>query len=269
MSGGSPGAVSSRERFRMRLAAALPPERRSALAWQVRPWLYRGTRFECPSCGGRFRAFMTHRGAPNVRCPRCGAMERHRLLSLYLEANPGLLEGSLDVLHVAPEPSLRRRLRQMDNLRYLSGDLCSPEADLAFDLQAMPFADSSFDVVLCNHVLEHVDDDRRAMREIHRVLRPGGWALLMCPIGRDRELTLEDAAARTPAQRLSRFGQEDHVRLYGDDYFERLREAGFAVQRVSLEEAARGGKIERHKLRRDADLFRDDELVLCRIAGFG
>ena len=171
------------------------------------------------------------------------------------------------MLHVAPEQSLRRRLSRLPNLRYLSGDLCSTRADLAFDLQEMPFEEDSFYVVLCNHVLEHVDDDRRAMLEIHRVLRPGGWALLMCPIGRDRQRTLEDSAAQTPEARLNRFGQEDHVRLYGDDYFDRLREAGFAVTRVRLEEAASDDQIELHKLRRDADVFCDDELILCRIAG--
>jgi SAM-dependent methyltransferase len=193
-------------------------------------------------------------------------MERHRLLWLHLQNNPALLEGDLDILHIAPEYVLKRRLSRASNLNYITGDLGAPLADLKLDVQDMPFANESFDVVFCNHVLEHVDDDRQAMREIYRVLRPEGWALLMCPLGRKLDITIEDPHTRTPTARLANYGQEDHVRLYGSDYFDRLREAGFVIETLRVEDVASGNAIETHKLRRDTDLFREDELIICRPA---
>ena len=111
--------------------------------------------------------------------------------------------------------------------RYVTADLESPLADLHFDVQRIPLADNSVDVVLCNHLLEHVADDRRALRELHRILRPGGWGIVLSPVERDYEHTFEDDSITDPDERTRIFGQYDHRRIYGADYTDRLREAGF------------------------------------------
>ncbi len=162
-------------------------------------------------------------------CPKCRCLERHRLLWLYLtQATDLFSSGHRSVLHVAPEPVLERRLRSAPNLHYVSADLHSPRVMCRADITCLPFKSDSFDVIICYHVLEHVADDRQAMGELFRVLKPTGWALLQSPIDVTRETTYEDAAA-TPQDRERLFGQHDHVRVYGRDYKERLEQAGFEV----------------------------------------
>ncbi len=195
-------------------------------------WWLRGDRFECPCCGGRFRRFQPHgvKRRENARCPGCGALERHRLQWLYLRDCTNLYTDRLRVLHFAPEISLQRSLRQLANLDYVSADLDSPRADVWFDICAIPYPQASFDVVLCSHVLEHVPDDRKAMRELFRVLKPGGWGLIQVPMDRNRAETFEDWSVTAEADRERVFGQRDHVRIYGNDYYDRLKEAGFRVE---------------------------------------
>ena len=161
-------------------------------------------------------------------CPYCGSLERHRLVWLYLTRRSELFTcGPMKLLHLAPEPCLEHRLHQRLGEGYLSADLHDPRAMVKADIMALPFADASFDVVYCSHVLEHVADDRRALREIRRVLREGGWALILVPVHAGP--TLEDPAVTDAAERERRFGQADHVRRYGEDFAVRLRQAGFAV----------------------------------------
>jgi SAM-dependent methyltransferase len=186
-------------------------------------------RMSCPICGYA-GTFLSFGDPPRARamCPGCRSLERHRLLHLFL-ARPGA--PSLDdkaILHIAPESHLSMRLRR--NPRYVTGDVSAAGVDRVVDVCAMPFADGEFDVVIANHVLEHVADDGRALREIHRVLGPTGWAILMVPIVEARDTTHEDPALEDPAQRRLYFGQEDHVRLYGRDYLTRLAAAGFRVE---------------------------------------
>jgi ubiquinone/menaquinone biosynthesis C-methylase UbiE len=155
-------------------------------------------------------------------------------------------------------------LKALPQLNYLSVDRDSRFADIHCDLQDLPFTAQRFDVVIANHVLEHVTDDRKAMAEIVRVLADGGWAVLMCPIARDRPATLEDATITTPEDRLRVYGQEDHLRLYGADYPRRLAEAGFDVEaRHYLQELA-PEIIERYGLRRQHDLFDEDDIFIAR-----
>jgi SAM-dependent methyltransferase len=188
-----------------------------------------GRNVRCNCCGWRFRHFEAHRGRPNSRCPRCGAAERHRLLALYLRARTDLFRTPLDVLQFAPEEGIVRVLER-SRARTVSVDIDHPLADQTMDIRSLTFGDGSFDLVLCNHVLEHVWEDRAAMAELYRVLRPGGVALVMVPWDEDAATTREDPAVVDPADRLRLYGQEDHVRYYGRDLLDRLARVGFSVQ---------------------------------------
>jgi SAM-dependent methyltransferase len=238
--------------------------RRRALLGAVRAARHRGDLVECPCCDSTFSRFLPHRGRDNAKCPRCGALERHRLLWLFLERETDLFDGDRSLLHIAPEYAFLRRLSRTAGLRYVTGDLDSALADVELDAMDLPFASESFDSLICNHVLEHVEDDRRALAEIHRVVRPGGWAILMCPVDRRRATTLEDAEVRAPEDRHRVFGQSDHVRLYGRDYADRLAAAGFAVRADRYLDGFDERSIVRRGLRREADeAFGDEEVFLC------
>lgn len=201
---------------------------------------------------------MAFRGVPNVRCPGCGSMNRHRLLWLYLHTRTPLLTQSARMLHIAPEYPLWRAFRHMAHLDYTSADLMSNLADVRADLQHLPFAENSFDVVVCNHVLEHVDDDGEAMDEIRRVLAPGGWAILMHPVDRSRQLTLDDGAGRTPEERMERYGQEDHARLYGTDFPDRLRARGLKAVEDRFIDQLPADIVERYCLKSEHPIFEED-----------
>jgi SAM-dependent methyltransferase len=189
-----------------------------------------GSDRHCPICERSFRSF-AGAGYPSRKdalCINCGSLERHRLLWLFLQQRPGLMKmGATRLLHVAPEPCIAEKLREASGPGYLSADLMS-DAMEQMDICDIHYPDASFDAIYCNHVLEHVADDRKAMREFRRVLRPHGWAIILVPVTTDR--TFEDPTITDPKERLRLFGQEDHVRCYGPDYVDRLREAGFDVQ---------------------------------------
>jgi len=215
-----------------RSALSLLPDRPARVVRQgflnARGRLFQGDNVSCPCCGGRFSRFLQV-GLPSrpAACPGCDSRERHRLLHLYLHQQTNLFKDPLRVLHIAPEVSLQSELMKSPNVSYLSADRSSSLAMTRMDITDIQFPDASFDVILCSHVLEHVDDDRRAMRELHRVLRPGGWAILQVPMDLSRDHTFEDPRVTDPRERTRLFGQWDHVRLYGRDYAERLRAAGF------------------------------------------
>ncbi|WP_442505078.1 class I SAM-dependent methyltransferase [Novipirellula sp. SH528] len=136
------------------------------------------------------------------------------------------------LLHVAPEPILSKLIQAHDYIDYLSADLVNPKAMVKMDLTEIEYPNNSFDVVYCSHVLEHIPDDRKAMREIFRVLRRGGWAILQVPI--TSNFTFEDATIQSPEEREKAFGHHDHVRRYGQDYRDRLVEAGFSVEIIAF-----------------------------------
>lgn len=187
--------------------------------------MYRGWRLECPCCGGRYRRFVARGYRRDAICPGCFAAERHRTLWLFLSRETDLLAGDKRILHFAPEPSLAAKLRAMPG--YMSADLDLGRAMRVMDITAIPLADESIDAILCNHVLEHVPDDRAALRELRRVLAPTGVAYMQHPISYDRD-TYEDPSITSEEGRLRAFGQEDHVRIYGRDFDARVEAAGFA-----------------------------------------
>jgi SAM-dependent methyltransferase len=256
-----------RASFARAAARALVPARlRPELLSVVRPLRYRGEAAHCACCGGDFARFISHQNRPFAKCPRCGALERHRLLVSYLRGQTDLFTASLDVLHVAPEWCLQRELRRQPNLNYVSGDLDSPLAMDRIDLLDLPYGAETFDIVICNHVLEHVDDDRRALLEIRRVLRPGGRAIIMSPIDGASSATVEDSSVKTPEERRRVYWQRDHMRRYGTDFGDRVAECGFDVETIHHIDQFDEHEVKRQGLRRESALFSDDDIFLCRAA---
>jgi SAM-dependent methyltransferase len=196
---------------------------------------------------------------PDRVCWRCGSLERDRLLWLFFDRNPSLLEPGMRILHVAPEASLRPRLERVAGI-YSCGDLTGTFGDEIIDITSLPFDDRSFDAVICNHVLEHVPDDRAAMRELRRVLAPGGWAILLVP-DVEAEHTIEDRSVVDAAERLALYGQEDHVRRYGRDYLDRLAAAGFTPKAIDLAAELPAAVIARHRLQKFNAV---EPIFLCR-----
>ena len=206
---------------------------------------YHGSNRYCPTCGKHSRAFLPAGLIPrkDASCPFCGALERHRLLCLFLQKNPSMLEGRPRTLHVAPEPCLEPIFRSRLGERYLTADLFNPKAMERMDICDIHHVEESFGAIYCSHVLEHVPDDRRAIREFFRILKGDGWAILNVPIMRDS--TYEDPSIVDPKEREKAFGQVDHVRVYGSDYIDRLREAGFFVKVIKVSDLANKEQAEK------------------------
>jgi len=192
--------------------------------------LHKGDNVKCPCCQHKFKKFLTYgvKARAGALCPWCLALERHRLLWKYLEDKTDIYTKELSVLHFAPEHQFQERLKAAKNITYLSCDLDMPTAMEKQDITKLTYSDNSFDVILCNHVLEHIPDDAKAMQELYRVLKPNGWAILQTPM-LAKPKTLEDLTITNPKERERVFGQNDHVRIYGDDKRQRLEAAGFTV----------------------------------------
>jgi SAM-dependent methyltransferase len=193
---------------------------------------YKGNAVECPVCKSQFKKFVPY-GRTNPRenalCPNCLALERHRLMWLYLQEKTNFFDAPHKVLHVAPEHCFIHRFEAMKNLDYVTADIESPLAQVKMDIHAIPFESNTFDVAFCNHVMEHVADDHQAMKELCRVLKPNGWAIIQSPMDTSRSTTFEDASITSEADREKYYWQKDHVRLFGLDYAQRLEKAGFQV----------------------------------------
>jgi len=225
----------------------------------LRSLFYLGKSFTCPCCGRRFRKLLTHGiiPRPNARCPRCGSLERHRLLWLYYQQETNLFSENLKVLHFAPEHAFQKVFRRLPNLHYTSADLSKPAAMVKMDMTNIPCATHTFDVVLCNHVLEHIQEDEKAMREMFRVLKPGGRAIIQTPVDPQAAETLEDAGVVSPQDRERLFGHSEHVRVYGRDLTERLARVGFIVNVENYSEQLGNHKIKEFALANYADLYLD------------
>ncbi len=183
----------------------------------------------CPICNAEADTFLSFgkNPRPNAMCPQCGSMERHRLLWLYLRSKTNFFMREHRVLDIAPIKLFSDSWSSFFQDNYISIDLCSPLAKIRMDITDLMFSDNYFDWIICYHVLEHVPDDRKAMQELLRTLKPGGKAILQVPIFSGA--TYEDSSIIAPEEREKAFGQSDHVRRYGDDYADRLRSVGFAV----------------------------------------
>ncbi|MFT4642624.1 MAG: putative SAM-dependent methyltransferase [Candidatus Azotimanducaceae bacterium] len=208
------------------------------LSYWVRPiiaFFLKGSTFTDPIDGKSFRKFLSYGyevQRHNVLSPSTLSLERHRLLWLYLKSETDFFKTHKKVLHFAPEQAFYSRFRQMKNLDYTTTDLNSPLADVKADICNLPFEDNTYDIIFCNHVLEHIPDDTKAMQELYRVLKKGGMGIFQIPQELSRATTFEDDSITDKKERAKIFGQYDHVRIYGKDYFDKLRSVGFKVDEV-------------------------------------
>lgn len=202
----------------------------------LRPLIYlffKGNKFTDPIDGKSYRKFLPYgygKQRENALSPGTLSLERHRQMWLYLQNETDFFTKNYKVLHIAPEQEFLRKFKKMKNLDYTSADLFSPIVDVKADILDLPFEDESFDVIFCNHVLEHIEDDRKAMSELYRVMKKGGWGILQVPMKNSLEKTYEDFTITNPKERQKHFGQYDHVRWYGIDYFDRLKSVGFDAE---------------------------------------
>jgi SAM-dependent methyltransferase len=210
--------------------------RLSYLARPVLAFFLKGNNFTDPIDGKSFTTFLPYgygEQRNNVLSPSTLSLERHRLLWLYLQNETNFFSAEIKVLHFAPEQCFLKRFKKLKNLEYTTTDLESPIADVKADICNLPFKDNSYDVILCNHVLEHIPDDTKAMQELYRVLKPGGYGVFQIPQDLSRANTFEDDSITEKKERAKIFGQYDHVRVYGRDYFDKLRSIGFKVEEVN------------------------------------
>ena len=223
-------------------------------SYLVRPFLkmyLKGSKYTDPIDESSFRKFLPYgygNQRENVLSPSTLSLERHRLLWLYLKNETDFFSKPLKVLHFAPEQAFYKRFRNLSNLDYTTTDLNSPLADVKADICDLPFENESFDFILCNHVLEHIPDDTKAMQELYRILKPGGTAILQIPQELDRVKTFQDDSITDPKERAKIFGQYDHVRVYGRDYFDKLRSIGFKVDEVDYTSELNKAEIDQYRL---------------------
>lgn len=218
----------------------------------VRPvisWYLRGDKFTDPIDGRSFRKFLPYgygKQRENALSPSTLSLERHRLMWLFLRDNTTFFTATkkLKVLHIAPEQCFLDIFRKQQNLNYITSDLESPIADVKADICDLPFKENEFDVVFCNHVLEHISNDTIAMQELYRVLKPGGFGIFQIPQDLSKAITFEDNTITDRKERAKLFGQYDHVRVYGRDYFDKLRSIGFKVDEVDYTKKITLEKIE-------------------------
>lgn len=233
---------------------AIPRPLLIRVSYVIRPLLalfLRGKKFTDPIDGKSFRTFLPYGyGATreNVLSPSTLSLERHRLLWLWLQQETDFFSKPAKVLHFAPEQAFYKRFRESTHLDYTTTDLYSPLADVKADICALPFKNDTYDIILCNHVLEHIPDDTKAMQELYRVLKPGGMAILQIPQDLKRAVTFEDNSITDRDERAKVFGQYDHVRVYGKDYFDKLRQIGFKVDQVDYTTSLSPEDVNRYRL---------------------
>ena len=223
------------------------------LSYVVRPFIafyLKGNKYTDPIDNKSFRKFLPYGyqvQRQNVLSPSTLSLERHRLLWLYLTNETDFFTSKKKVLHMAPEQCFLARFRKL-NHDYKTADLDSPIADVKADIINLPFNDNSFDVIFCNHVLEHVQDDTKAMKELFRVMKKGGMGIFQVPQDLNRDVTFEDNSITDPKERAKIFGQYDHVRVYGRDYFDKLRSIGFKVEEVNYSQKISSELLSRYRL---------------------
>ena len=223
--------------------------------------LFRGNKFTDPINGKSYRKFLPYgyvKQRDNALSPGTLSLERHRLLWLYLNNETNFFSKTLKVLHIAPEQCFYNLFKNLKNINYTTFDLNSPLADIKGDICNLPFKENSFDFILCNHVLEHINDDKKAMKELYRVLNKNGTAILQVPINQKSSKTFEDSSIVDKKERIEKFGQYDHIRLYGLDYFKKLESFGFKVYPLKYSKEFTESEIIKY------GLIKDEIIPVCK-----
>lgn len=196
--------------------------------------LLAGNNVECNVCGSTYSSFLPYLDRANALCPHCGSLERVRLLQYFI-TDLQLINKDTKLLHVAPEECLFKHLKEKLGSNYIPADKFAevytyPEGTVDMDITDIDLKDESVDMVICMHVLEHIQDDKKAISELYRVLKKGGVAILQVPFDKNRQHTYEDASITGHEERRKHFGQFDHVRIYGRDYIDRFVAPGFTIE---------------------------------------
>ena len=218
----------------------------------------RGNKFEDPINGITYRKLLPYgriKSRENALAPDSMSLERHRLMWLFLKEKTNFFTSKLRFLHIAPEYCFIKLFKKMNNLDYVTGDLISPWADVQMDVHDIPFEDDSFDVVICNHVLEHVDDAHKVMSEFYRVMKKGGWGIFQVPIDVNSLTTQEDKSITDPKERERLYWQSDHLRLFGLDYGEKLSKVGFKVTESDFINQLNPDLVDRFALPKDEIVY--------------
>lgn len=235
------------------------------ISYWVKPiisFYLKGDRYTDPIDGKSYRKFLPYgygKQRENALSPSTLSLERHRLMWLFLRDETDFFTSKQKqkVLHIAPEQCFLDIFRNQNNLDYTTSDIKSPIADVKADICNLPFENNSYDIIFCNHVLEHIADDTRAMQELFRVLKPGGMGIFQIPQDLSRKKTFEDNTIVDKKERAKIFGQYDHVRIYGLDYFEKLRAIGFKVEEIDYTK-----KMEQKEIKRFC-LMKNEILPVC------
>jgi len=204
----------------------------SHIILQIVSLFLRGNKFEDPINNIKYSRLLPYgriKSRKNALAPDSLSLERHRLIWLYLKEKTNFFTDKINFLHIAPEYCFIKRFKKLKNIKYTTADLISPWADIKMDVHEIPFTENVFDVIMCNHVLEHVQDDEKVMKEFYRVMKKDGWGIFQVPIEYKNEKTLEDPEINTPQLREKHYWQSDHMRLYGKDFAKKLRAVGFTV----------------------------------------
>ncbi len=213
---------------------------------------FKGSKYTDPIDNSKYRKFLPYGYGKNIRknalCPGTLSLERHRLLWLFLERNTTFFNDKLKVLHFAPEQPFYKKFKSIKNWNYITCDLNSPLADIKADICKLPFKKFEFDLIICNHVLEHIDNDFKAMEEIYRVLKKNGIGILQVPIDESLSITFEDKTIIDPKKKSELFGQYDHVRKYGKDFYNRLKSVGFKVKKIDVQKTLSEKEIKEYCL---------------------
>ena len=213
---------------------------------------FKGSKYTDPIDNSKYRKFLPYGYGKNIRknalCPGTLSLERHRLLWLFLERNTTFFNDKLKVLHFAPEQPFYKKFKSIKNWNYITCDLNSPLADIKADICKLPFKKFEFDLIICNHVLEHIDNDFMAMEEIYRVLKKNGIGILQVPIDESLSVTFEDKTIIDPKKKSELFGQYDHVRKYGKDFYDRLKSVGFKVKKIDVQKNLSEKEIKEYSL---------------------
>ena len=220
-------------------------------------FFYRGNNVNCPVCDSSFSKFFPYGRdvRENALCTNCLSLERHRFLYIFLKDIKKTTNQNAKVLHIAPEICLIKKFNRIKNFEYITADLDSPLADVKMDIHNMTFDDNSFDLIICNHVLEHVEDDILALKEIRRVLKKEGYGIIMIPFYYPiPEITLEDDSVTNPEERETIFGQSDHLRKYGKDFKKRFELSGMKIEVIRPDSILNSKKISRYGIK-NSDLI--------------